>query len=161
MLPVMHGISPRMRSTPSVGFQMTAFEVSDLTIHFVQRLPVPLPDLADELVTLPGDHVDIVVGQLSPLLADLALELLLIPFDRVLVHGSIPLYEGLIGTPLASRANHRAPRLVRTRERTPVLPNPQTRACTEEHPAPVNAGLGCADASQRAASPRDVPPCGA
>jgi hypothetical protein len=46
-----------------------------------------LLQLAQELITLAGDHVHVVVGQLAPLLANLALELLPVSLDTVFIHG--------------------------------------------------------------------------
>ena len=59
---------------PSVSLQVPALEVRDLPVGLIHGLPVLLLDRANELVTLPGDDVDIVVGQLPPLFPDLPFE---------------------------------------------------------------------------------------
>jgi hypothetical protein len=69
---------------------VSALEVRDLTFDFVDRLAVLLPDLADELVTLSGDDVDLVVRQFSPPLTDFSLQLLPVSFDRVRIHDLLP-----------------------------------------------------------------------
>ena len=45
---------------------------------------------ANELLYNPGDDVQVVVGELAPLLLDLALQLLPAPFDAILVHAAVP-----------------------------------------------------------------------
>ena len=61
-------------------------ETFDLLLGLVLGDPVLLLDLADELVALAGDDVDVVVGELAPLLLHLARELLPVAFDAVPVH---------------------------------------------------------------------------
>src|SRR5262245_16617161 len=58
--------SPALRGQPAV----------DVLAHLVLGLAVALLDLAFELVAAAADDVKIVVGQLTPLLLDLALDLL-------------------------------------------------------------------------------------
>src|SRR3954468_13079081 len=63
-------------------------------VEFPFRL-VPLPaepllELPDDLVPLAGGLVQIVVGQLAPLLLDLALELLPVALDLIPIHGVPP-----------------------------------------------------------------------
>src|SRR4051794_32689927 len=53
-------------------------------------MPVALLDPAFELIAAAIDHVEIIVGQLSPLLLDLAFDLLPVPFDSVPVHLGSP-----------------------------------------------------------------------
>jgi hypothetical protein len=58
----------------------------DLLLRLILGVTVSLLDLAFELVTLARDHVQVVVGELTPLLFDLALHLLPISFNAVPVH---------------------------------------------------------------------------
>jgi len=66
---------------------LPAFEVADLPVRFVLRNPVFLLDLADELVALAADLLELVIGEIAPLLPDLALELLPVALDLIPVHG--------------------------------------------------------------------------
>ena len=65
---------------------VSRFELLDLATHDVRRLAVPLLDLADELLALPGNDVHVVVGELAPLFPNLALELRPVALDRLRVH---------------------------------------------------------------------------
>ena len=47
--------------------------------------------IADELLALPGDLIDVVIGQLSPLRLHFAFEFVPLAFERVAVHTSPPL----------------------------------------------------------------------
>jgi hypothetical protein len=69
------------------GFLAALREASDervgLFFSFFPSNSVALLDASHELVTLPGDHIEIVIGQFSPPLANLPLRLL--PFALQLV----------------------------------------------------------------------------
>jgi hypothetical protein len=73
-----------------VCFEMPTLEVLDFAIAFLSGLAVSLLDLAEQLVTLAGDDIDIIVRQLPPLFANLSLELYPIAFDRLLIHDLPP-----------------------------------------------------------------------
>src|SRR5207245_9694829 len=53
-----------------------------LALDFVPGFTVAFLQLADELVPLAADHVDVVISQFTPLLLDFALELLPVAFDH-------------------------------------------------------------------------------
>src|SRR5262245_3786113 len=55
------------------------------------RIPVPLLQFADELILLTADLIQLVVGQGTPLLANLPLQLLPLALDRVPVHDFPPI----------------------------------------------------------------------
>ena len=57
--------------------------VFHLAFGFVFGDPVVFLDLADELVAAAGDCVQMVVGELAPLLLDLAFYLLPVAFDAI------------------------------------------------------------------------------
>src|SRR5262249_25717167 len=63
-----------------------ALEVGDLPFRLVLRVPVALLQHATQLLALTGDLLHVVVGELAPLLADTALELLPLAFDPILIH---------------------------------------------------------------------------
>src|ERR1700752_1018604 len=69
------------------------FEGADLPLGFILREAVLLLQLAHELILPAADHVDVVIGQLAPLLLHLALQLLPIAFDAVPVHVLTPICE--------------------------------------------------------------------
>src|SRR5512147_3290706 len=58
----------RARSDPSVlqPGKNPPFEIVDLLLDLIHRLPVALLQHADQLVAFAGDHVEIVIGQLAP-----------------------------------------------------------------------------------------------
>src|SRR5262249_44272927 len=58
----------------------------ELTFCLLTGNPVPLLDLADELLRTTLDLIEVVVGQLPPFLADFALELIPLAFKHVFVH---------------------------------------------------------------------------
>jgi hypothetical protein len=62
--------------------------VINLTFGFVTRDAIPFLNPAEELFALAMNSVNIVVGELSPLLADFALQLVPLSFEGVFVHGS-------------------------------------------------------------------------
>src|SRR6478735_799602 len=64
------------------------FKVTELFFRLVFRVPVTLLKLADELLALSGDLVEVVVGQFAPLRLDFALHLMPLALQRVCVHGS-------------------------------------------------------------------------
>src|SRR5204862_204609 len=64
--------------------------VVDVPADLILLMPVALLDPAFELIAPTVDHVEIIVGQLAPLLLDLAFDLLPVPFDSVPVHLESP-----------------------------------------------------------------------
>src|SRR5262249_44249912 len=62
-------------------------EVVYLPFCCVLRDAVPLLNLADQLIPFSGNHVEIVIRQLAPVLFDLANRLFPLAFDAVPVHG--------------------------------------------------------------------------
>src|SRR5688572_21379285 len=58
----------------------------ELTLRVFFLHPVALLQATEELVSLAGNHVGIVVRELTPLAADGALELLPLSFDLIAVH---------------------------------------------------------------------------
>src|SRR5690606_25292546 len=78
------------RAPVDPGVLGTGFPVLDLTLGLVLGNAVTFLNLARELVALAGDDVEVVVGQLAPLLLDLALHLLPVTFDAVPIHGVAP-----------------------------------------------------------------------
>src|SRR5688500_2624720 len=62
----------------------------DLPISFVACHSVALLNATCELVAPTRHLVEIVVGELTPLLSDLALELFPVPFDLIPIHGRSP-----------------------------------------------------------------------
>jgi len=61
-------------------------ETVNLSLGLVFGDAVLLLNLSNELVPLPGDDIDVVVGELAPLLFGLALELLPVALDTIPVH---------------------------------------------------------------------------
>src|SRR5512140_1285798 len=61
-------------------------ECLDLAFRFVLGEPMAFLDAPEQLVALAGDHVQVVVGELAPLLLELSLDLFPIAIDTVLVH---------------------------------------------------------------------------
>src|SRR5262249_6504517 len=60
----------------------------------VFRVAVPLLKLADELILLPADLVDLVVGEGAPPFTNLPLDLLPLAFEGVPVHHNPPAGRG-------------------------------------------------------------------
>jgi len=83
-------------------------EGPDLHFRLVLGDPVGLLEPPRELLAPAGDQVEIVVGQLAPLLLHKPLELLPVPFDDVPIH-ACPSICARIG-PIAL-ARHRARRI--------------------------------------------------
>ena len=69
-----------------VGPQVSILELLDFALDLLDGLPVTLLDPANELVTLPGNDVDIIVRQLPPLFANLSLQLHPLPIDCLRMH---------------------------------------------------------------------------
>ena len=69
---------------------LRAVPVVDVLADLVLGDAVALLDLAFELVALAGDDVEVVVGQLAPLLLDLALDLLPVSFNAIPIHSLNP-----------------------------------------------------------------------
>src|SRR5258705_9288746 len=65
---------------------ITSLEIAELFFRFILGDAVLLLDLAREQVALAGDHIQLVVGQLAPLLFRLALDLLPVAFDAIPIH---------------------------------------------------------------------------
>src|SRR5882724_9222131 len=74
---------------------LRAIPVVDILAHLVLGDAVPLLDLAFELVALAANEIQIVVGQLAPLLFDLAFDLLPISFHAIPIHSQDLLLLGL------------------------------------------------------------------
>jgi hypothetical protein len=62
------------------------FPLAPLTLCDIALDAVPLLNSAYEPVASAGDLIDLIVGELSPLLPDLAFELLPVSFDSIPVH---------------------------------------------------------------------------
>src|SRR6185437_10105358 len=79
-----------LRSVANVASRVvvaiTVCERVDLPLGFVLGDAVRLLDLPRQLIALAGDEVDVVVGQLPPLLLHLAGELLPVALNAVPVH---------------------------------------------------------------------------
>src|SRR3954467_2324230 len=82
------------RGSPfSLSFQRTerlpllrAVPVVDILAHLIPGDAVALLDLAFELVALAADDIEIVIGQLAPLLFNLAFDLFPISFHAIPIH---------------------------------------------------------------------------
>ena len=66
-------------------------------VHFllrpVFRITIPFLKFSLQLVLLASDDIEVIIGQFSPLLLHLALDLLPIPFDTIPVRGYLLQYE--------------------------------------------------------------------
>jgi len=62
----------------------------ELSLGFVFRDAVPFLESAHQLLTPPLNLIEVVVGQLAPLLANPTLELRPLTFQRVLIHVRSP-----------------------------------------------------------------------
>jgi hypothetical protein len=78
---------------PLIAFA-PGLEFLDLLLGLVLGDSVGVLEAAGKLVAVPGDLVLLIVGQASPLLANLALELLPVAFDAVPIHGVTWLENG-------------------------------------------------------------------
>ena len=67
-----------------------ALPVAYLLIGLVTRDAIPLLNLADQLIALPGDDVDVVAESASPVLPHLALELLPVSLHLIPIHARSP-----------------------------------------------------------------------
>src|SRR5581483_150985 len=70
----------------SVRVALARFPLADLLLGLVLADAVGVLDLADELVTLAADDVEVAVGQLAPLLLHGALRLLPVSCDAIPIH---------------------------------------------------------------------------
>src|SRR5262249_46071671 len=86
------GATPRRpHAAGTCGDELDALlPFAELLLCFVLGDSVALLDLADQLVLLAADVVEVVIVELTPLLLDLALELFPIAFDPVPIHRSWP-----------------------------------------------------------------------
>src|SRR3954469_1506902 len=84
--PLREPVSPTVpRTLPLLG----AVPVVDVLANLVLGDAVPLLDLALKLVALAAHDIEIVVGQLAPLLLDLAFDLLPVSFDAIPIHENL------------------------------------------------------------------------
>lgn len=67
-------------------FFLRVLPICNLFLCFVLGDTVSFLDSADQLVTLARNHFEVIIGELSPLLFDIALELLPVTFNAVPVH---------------------------------------------------------------------------
>src|SRR5512147_118024 len=81
-----HCRGPRFRHPATV----TVFEVAHPFLRFILRQAIQLPHPAHELVALAAAYFERIVGELSPLLPDHALELLPLALDAMPVHLRVP-----------------------------------------------------------------------
>jgi len=65
---------------------LTRIPVVDFLLGLILVIAVALLQASLELVLLAGDNIKVIVGQLTPLLFDLTLDLLLVSFDAIPVH---------------------------------------------------------------------------
>src|SRR4051812_977362 len=82
------GSAPCLLLGRSVCFEilLARFPVVHLLLGFVLADAVGLLDAAEQLVALAGDAVEVVVGQLAPLLLHFALRHLPVAFDAIPIH---------------------------------------------------------------------------
>src|SRR5688572_10969476 len=74
-----------------------AEEVIDLALGFKLGITIALLEHTDKLATLSGDLLNLVIGEIAPLLADRAFQLHPLAFQNILVHLMSPfLMVGLI-----------------------------------------------------------------
>src|SRR5262245_15179631 len=79
-------LAPCLGLLPLVFLIERAFPGFHLLLGFVFRNAIAFLDLADELVAIPGDHVQLIVRELAPLLLDLALDLLPVALYAIPIH---------------------------------------------------------------------------
>src|SRR5262245_22482235 len=83
----------------------------DLALGFILRHAVALLKPAAELRALALDDVEVVAGELAPLLLNLAFELLPIAFDTIPIHRFAPLFAAfLCFVPVAGMSSRRTQR---------------------------------------------------
>ena len=66
---------------------MAIVPIIDFFFRLIFGIAITLLKTAFELILLARDDIEIIVGQLAPLLLDLAFHLLPISFDAVPIHG--------------------------------------------------------------------------
>src|SRR5215207_1514500 len=93
------GCPVRLSMASSASGRETAGELVEFPLGPVLGVPVPLLQLAGELVPLARDGGQVVVGQVRPLLLHLALELLPVPLDLIPVHDPPPELSEVCETP--------------------------------------------------------------
>lgn len=71
----------------TVEIALLGFPLFHLTFGFVPFAPVGILNAPDQLITLTGDDVQIVVGELAPLFRYFSLQLFPVAFDTIPVHG--------------------------------------------------------------------------
>jgi len=62
------------------------FEILDLLFSLVLADTIGFLDFSGQLIALPSNTIDVVVGELTPLHFELALELLPVSFNNVPIH---------------------------------------------------------------------------
>src|SRR4051812_48075009 len=83
------GLPGRVKRFSSAYVALARLPVLHLLLGLVLADAVGVLDLADQLVALAGDPVELVVADLAPLLLDLALHLLPVAFDAIPVHAAL------------------------------------------------------------------------
>ena len=68
----------------------TANPILDLLLRFILGHAVAFLDAADELVLLPVDHLQVIIGEFAPLFFDLAGKLLPVDLYHVPIHWHAP-----------------------------------------------------------------------
>src|ERR1043165_9448935 len=96
--------------TATCGWLHAVDPAIDLLLRLVLGDAVALLDAADELVLLAVDDGDVVLGQLAPLLLDLAGELLPIAFDTIPIHLALLVDRGIWGVDLVALRDARSTR---------------------------------------------------
>jgi hypothetical protein len=84
---------------------VSAVKVTDLLLGFFMADAMALLDLAQQLLTLAGDLVKIIVRQLAPLLLDFAFELHPVAFYAITVHGVLLTPEKHFAEPATKSPN--------------------------------------------------------
>src|SRR6185436_12709964 len=79
-------VTPPLASLRSVLVGLARLPLLQLLLGLVLADAVRVLDLANQLVAITGDPVQVVVGELAPLLLHFALHLLPVAFDAVPVH---------------------------------------------------------------------------
>src|SRR5205085_9440611 len=103
---------------------LARFPVGKLPLRLVLADAVGVLDLADELVALAGDLVELVVGQLAPLLLHLAFGLLPVSCDAVPVHAFVPRLKWMDGCTWSRASRTPMPSNLRCAERRKQRPGP-------------------------------------
>ncbi len=79
-------LRPLSRCRARVAVAAGALELRDLLLGLIAGDSVTLLDRADQLISLAGDHVELLICDLAPSFLDLALELLPVTLDRIPIH---------------------------------------------------------------------------